>query len=146
MLAAGKPPLAAACTAHAHSSPNLRAAASLLLFRSADCPQYLRLCVSPRPTRALLHRLFGLAWPNGLRPLAEFEFGGAGVESNTRGAVNSGDRQCSALADGSNHCRPLAGGEVLVDIGGAQCTTPAPSLATTGTRWLRSRAISTVPH
>ncbi|KAJ7431939.1 hypothetical protein B0H11DRAFT_1941132 [Mycena galericulata] len=26
----------------------------------------------------VVHRLFGLAWPNGLRPLAEFEFGGAG--------------------------------------------------------------------
>ncbi|KAJ7508920.1 hypothetical protein B0H11DRAFT_1901695 [Mycena galericulata] len=25
-------------------------------------------------------KLFGLAWPNGLRPLAEFEFGGAGVD------------------------------------------------------------------
>ncbi|KAJ7465731.1 hypothetical protein B0H11DRAFT_1922010 [Mycena galericulata] len=51
------------------------------------------------------------------------------ADSNTRGAVNSGDRHCSALADGSSHCRPLS-------FDGHRWRTTSPPLATTGPRWL----------
>ncbi|KAJ7501019.1 hypothetical protein B0H11DRAFT_2375060 [Mycena galericulata] len=66
---------------------NIQTKFVVLLLRkrmeSASTPrkmfEYVRIDTFDR-SALQLSLLFGLAWPNGLRPLAEFEFGGAGVD------------------------------------------------------------------